>query len=108
MPEARASMGKNPSPKEIRRVLEFLLGPKMMSWYKALQTGSIVTLYELLVTRSLSTSSYLVTVHRATSRTKRGRGEYERFYIDIPIAVQRAMGIEEGSVVELRKYHKPR
>jgi len=110
VPEAKKSKDKKdvPSVEEIRKVLEYLQGPKMMSLYKALSAGSITALYKLLATRSLSSGHYLLEVRRAITRTKRGKGEYERFYIDIPIAVQRAMRLEEGSIVEIRKYHKRR
>jgi len=108
MPEAKRSSAKRdiPSVREISRVLTYLQSPKIMPFYKALSAGSIAALYKLLATRSLSSGHYLLEVRRAISRTKRGKGEYERFYIDIPIAVQRAMRIGEGSIVEIRKYHK--
>jgi len=110
MHEVRRSYRRRdvPSVREIRRVLGYLQGPEIISFYEAIQDKSISTLSKLLATRSLSSGHYLLEVRRAISKTKRGRGKYERFYINIPIAVKRAMGLEKGSVVELRKYHKRR
>ena len=97
MPEEKKSRQKDvPSVEEISRVLEYLRNPRLMRLYRAVSS------------KSPSLESCDVVVRRGVSRTERGKGEYERHYIDIPKEVARIMGLTEGDVVQIRKYPKQR
>jgi hypothetical protein len=82
-----------PSDKLIMKVLNYLGGPPLLDLYRRMYTGN-----------AGSESCFCnATVRRAVSRTERGKGSYDRFYITIPIAFARAMHITEGTVVQIRR-----
>lgn len=82
-----------PSDKVILQVLNYLGDPRLLALYRRMHTDNAEG----------ESGFYDVTVRRGVSRTERGKGSYDRFYINIPKAVERAMHIREGIVVQIRR-----
>jgi len=97
--------GNSPSAEEIVRVLAYLSDSNLKT------PSSLKTLYQAISPNPRKGNggfNYKLEVSKAISRTQRGRGTYERYFINLPIAVVRSMGLTAGSVVEIRNGYKRR